>query len=346
LGRVSQDGFSQFTEVDAMTPTVLALTALLIAADPTPMRKPHPLAPSLNQLTEEEEDKIDEIINRFIKGDTGQLVGEEAKQAERDFDALGPDAIPALIRGLNRAAKLEHSCPTLMIAKKLSRMLAASEDPKLLDFARDEIGTGVPRGKHAGILAELRTRCLVLRKNVLARGTPPPTITTAPKPEPKPEPKTPRTMTTVELVTAARGVGGTELKTLLTELEQRKGTDVLPGFSSIIKGNDLETQQYARDLMDKYMARQTNAFVKEKLKDTDVEIRRAALRVAAKSSAFLSDLIDALGDEDAGACADAHQGLLHWRKGEDFGPAADANKQQILDAQMKWRTWLTKTLGR
>ena len=338
-----------------MTPTVLALTALLIAADPTPMRKPHPLAPSLNQLTEEEEDKIDEIINRFIKGDTGQLVGEEAKQAERDFDALGPDAIPALIRGLNRAAKLEHSCPTLMIAKKLSRMLAASEDPKLLDFARDEIGTGVPRGKHAGRpCGNCATRNAWCCRKELPRPAAYPASDHHHRPEhltPKPEPKTPRTMTTVELVTAARGVGGTELKTLLTELEQkRKGTEVLPaGFSSIIKGNDLETQQYARDLMDKHMARQTTAFVKEKLKDKDIEIRRAALRARRQEivvQRFLSDLIDALGDEDAEVREDAHQGLLHWRKGEDFGPAADANKQQILDAQMKWRTWLTKTLGR
>ena len=218
--------------------------------------------------------------------------------------------------------------------------MAASDDQKLLEFARDEIGGGVPRGKHAGVLAELRTQCLI-RKNALARANPPPAITTTPT-----KPKTQGTMTTAELVTEATKQGGTQLKTLLAELEQRKGPEVLPGFSAVINGNDPETQQYVRDLMDKYMAKQTAAFVKEKLKDKDVEIRRAAIRTAASASANLPALIDALGDEQAEVRDDAHKGLLKWRKGEDFGPAADADKQQIKDAQAKWRAWLAKTLGR
>jgi hypothetical protein len=319
-----------------MTPTILALTAVLFAADPVPdtkpMRKPHPLAPSLPELTKEEEEKLDDIINRFIKADTGQLQGEEAKQAQRDFEALGPEAIPALIRGLNRAAQLEHSCPTLMIAKKLSRMLARSDDQKLLDFARDEIGAGA-KGKHAGVLADLRTQCL-LRKNALARANPPPTVTTGPK--------TPAKMTTAELITEAGKQGGTQLKALLTELEQRKGPEVLPGFSAVIKANDSETQQYARELMDKNMTRQGAAVVKQKMKDADVEIRRSAIRTASKAASLLPDLIDALADEDADAREDAHQGLKKWSKGEDFGPAADADKKQIEDAQSKWRAWLAK----
>ncbi len=331
-----------------MTPTILALTAILLAAEPPadseakPMRKPHPLAPSLPQLTDEEESKLDDIINRFIKTDAGQSKTEDAQQARREFDALGPEAIPALLRGLNRAAQLDHSCPTLLIAKKLSRMLAASKDQKLLDFARDEIGGGFPRGKHAGVLADLRTQCL-LRKNYLARvGEPPPAITVTPADKTK----TPATMTNAELVTEATKQGGTQLKTLLAELEKRKGPEVIPGFSAVISGNDPETQQYVRDLMDKYMAKQTAAFIKEKLKDADIEIRRSAIRMAANSSANLSDLIDALGDEDAGVREDAHKGLLKWRKGEDFGPADGADKQQIKDAQAKWRAWLAKALGR
>jgi hypothetical protein len=323
-----------------MTPMVLALTAILLAADPPsdsdtkPMRKPHPLAPSLPQLTDEEEAKLDDIINRFIKADAGMAKGEDAKQAQRDFDALTPEAIPALIRGLNRAAQLDHSCPTLMIAKKLSGMLAATDDQKLLDFARDEIGGGVPRGKHAGVLADLRTRCLI-RKNALARANPPGTTITT-------DSKSPRTMTNAELVTAASQQGGTKLKTLLEELSQRKGPEVLPGFSAVIKTNDIETQQFVRDLMDRNMDRQTATFVKEKLKDKDVEIRRSAARIAWKLASLLPNLIDALADEEAEVRNDAHQGLLKRSKGEDFGPAADAEKKQIEEAQSKWRSWLEK----
>src|SRR5437868_815406 len=43
----------------------LVVTACLGADEPTdskPMRKPHPLAPSLPQLTSEEEDKLDDVI--------------------------------------------------------------------------------------------------------------------------------------------------------------------------------------------------------------------------------------------------------------------------------------------
>jgi hypothetical protein len=320
-----------------MTPTVLALTAVLLAADPTPdakpMRKPHPLAPSLPELTKEEEEKLDDIINRFIRADIGGLQGEEGKQAQRDFEALGPEAIPALIRGINRAAQLDHSCPTLMIAKKLSRMLSKSDDQKLLDFARDEIGAGA-KGRHAGVLAELRTQCL-LHKNALARANPPPQTTTT-------GPKTLRTMTNAELVTEAEKQSGTQLKTVLGELEQRKGPEVLPGFSSVIKGNDSETQQSVREAMDRNMTRQGAAFVKGKMKDPDVEIRRSAIRTASKAASLLPDLIDALADEDADAREDAHQGLKKWGKGDDFGPAADADKKGIEDAQSKWRAWLAK----
>jgi hypothetical protein len=323
-----------------MTPTLLALTAVLFAADPPAeiktMREPHPLAPSLPKLTKEEEEKLDEIINRFIKADTAQSKSEEAKEAQRDFDALGPEAIPALIRGLNRAAQAEQTCPTIMIAKKLSRMLSKTDDQKLLDFARDEIGGGSPKGKHAGVLAELRTQCL-LRKNALARANPTSPNTGA---------KTAKTMTTAELVAAAGSVGGKEFRALAAELEQRNGPEVLPGLSGFIKNNDTESQQFLRDLMDKHMARQTASVLKQKLTDKNAEIRRAALRTAAKSSLSLPDLIDALTDEDAGVREDAHQGILKWSKGEDFGPAADADKDQIQEAQKKWRAWLAKKPSR
>ena len=120
----------------------LAVTACLTADEPmdtTPMRKPHPLAPSLPQLTADEEDKIDDVVNHFIQYDIGQLRGEEGRKTKKEFDALQPEAIPALIRGLNRAAKLEFSCPATVIAKKLNGMLMASDDAKLLEFARVRI---------------------------------------------------------------------------------------------------------------------------------------------------------------------------------------------------------------
>src|SRR6202022_820906 len=83
-------------------------------------REPNIFAPSLPQLTDEEEGQRDDIINRFIKSDTGQLRGEASKRAQANFQNLGPDATFALIRGLNRAATIDNSCPAVVIAKKLS----------------------------------------------------------------------------------------------------------------------------------------------------------------------------------------------------------------------------------
>src|SRR5204863_321598 len=99
---------------------------------------------------------------------TGKLRGAEGQQAVRDFAKLGPEAIPALIRGLNRAAAINHSCPVTVIAAKLNRFFASSLDVKLLEFARDEIGAGVGATEHRAVIQDLRF-AVTLRKNALVR---------------------------------------------------------------------------------------------------------------------------------------------------------------------------------
>src|SRR5205085_5707284 len=105
-------------------------------------RKPSPFAPSLPELTEEEEAKFDAIVDRFIQYDTGRLRGPDAKKALEDFQRLGPEATFALIRGLNRAAAIDHSCPALTIGRKLSGILKTTKDTELLQFARENVGAG------------------------------------------------------------------------------------------------------------------------------------------------------------------------------------------------------------
>ncbi|HMF13550.1 MAG TPA: hypothetical protein VKE94_14625, partial [Gemmataceae bacterium] len=106
-----------------MTTSLLVLTLALFAASDSPDSKEKPkhspYAPSLPYLTKEEEEKLDEVIDRFMLYDIGRLQGEDARKALKDFKDLGPEAIPALVRGLNRAAKIEHSCPVVVIAQKL-----------------------------------------------------------------------------------------------------------------------------------------------------------------------------------------------------------------------------------
>jgi hypothetical protein len=148
----------------------LALTVLAAGGDPLPgrTREPNPFAPSLPLLTDEEEAHLDDVINRFIQYDSGQLAAEDGKKARQDFEKLGPEAIPALIRGLNEAARIEHSCPAVTIAKKLGRMLMASDDTELLQYARENVGAGITRSRHLAVLRDLRTACM-LRQNQVAR---------------------------------------------------------------------------------------------------------------------------------------------------------------------------------
>jgi hypothetical protein len=92
------------------------------------------------QNTLEEEEKLDKIIDRFIQYDTGT---RRDPAALSELNSLGPEAIPALIRGLNKAAKSSYSCPVATIAKKLKQLLMASEDERTLDYARTDIGAGI-----------------------------------------------------------------------------------------------------------------------------------------------------------------------------------------------------------
>jgi hypothetical protein len=135
----------------------------------TTPRKPHPLAPSLPELSEAEEAKIDAVINRFIDADTGKLQGPEAKKAIQDFQNLGPDATFALIRGLNKAAAIDHSCPAVTIARKLNGIFSRTVDKQLLQYARETIGLGVTKSRHMGVLKDLKLSA-TLRQNSLGGG--------------------------------------------------------------------------------------------------------------------------------------------------------------------------------
>src|SRR5438128_5954241 len=144
----------------------LALTPLCLSAQTSKPREVNPLAPSLPLLSDKEEEKIDDTIDRFIQYDMGKLRGEEGKKALKEFRELGPEAIPGMIRGLNRAAKIESSCPAVTIAKKLAVMLRASNDPDLLDFARENVGAGITQSRHMAVIKDLRFLCILRKRAV------------------------------------------------------------------------------------------------------------------------------------------------------------------------------------
>jgi hypothetical protein len=307
-----------------------AVLVVALAGDPTSdkPRAPNPFAPSLPELTKEEEAKLDEIIDRFILADTGEIKGEEAKTALRDFNALGPDATFALIRGLNRAATADQSCPTLVIAKKLVKILSATDDVDLLDFARENIAAGIERSQHMNVLKDLRLGC-TLRRNALARKA-------------ETGEKSPKTLSTEELARSASSAKGARQKQLLSELAERRGPEALTGLAAAAASRDKETQQLGRTLLDKHLTAQGQATVQQQLRADDAEVRKSAARTAAaKFPALAGDVIDLLTDADAAVADVAHQSLTKI-SGEDYGPTAGASAKEIGEARDKWLAWWEK----
>ena len=237
---------------------VLILLAAQAADDPatkakTP-RKTSTLAPSLPELTDAEEAEFDRVIDRFIEYDSGGRKDPDGKKILGNFQKLSTDAIPALIRGINRAAKIDHSCPALIIGKKLERMLRSTHDPELLEFARENIGAGVEQSLHMGVLKQLRVVC-IFRKSQLARagdlgggviGLASPTHGARDQL---------KKLSITDLVEAAGKERGDKLKQILTELGQRKGDQVISALGTAAAASyERDVQKLARDLLDRQLS--------------------------------------------------------------------------------------------
>jgi hypothetical protein len=318
----------------------LTLCAVLAADDPARSkqeRKPSAIAPSLPALTDEEEDKLDEIIDRFIDQDIGKLRGTEGKKALADFRKLGPEAIPALIRGLNKAAHIEGSCPALVIAEKLQRLLGASNDVELMQFARENIGAGIKRSRHMATLQDLRLFC-TQRKNLLSRQ-----IAAGVLPA-----NFPKTRSISELASAAGSERGDKLKMVLIELEKRQGDEVIAALGSAAgAAYEEDIKKLARDSLYKNLSRQKESVIKDKLSDDRVEVRIAAARVAGDKKMRLGDgLIGLLTDSETRVRDAAHQALIQLNKGTDLGPKANGSEKDRSEAVQKWRDWWTAQNGK
>jgi len=296
-------------------------------------RKPSQLAPSLPQLTDKEYAEIDEIIERFIQYDIGKLKGVAGRKALDDFKALGPEAIPPLIEGLNRAATLEHSCPAVLIGEKLSRLLRVSRDPELLEFARENIGAGVKTVRHRATIGKLRLECMLRRTAVLKAGGSPAGTSPA---------RSFAAMPLKDLVAAAEKEKGPRLKAALTEVEKRQGLQVLDILARESTNADKEIQDLAEMLLKKHVSRQSPANLKKLLQDERAEVRAvAAGSVGDKKLPYGSQLANLVADTDSRVSQAARQALVRLT-GQDFGPDETAGSAARSDAARHWREWLSK----
>ncbi len=311
----------------AAAAVVLALAG---ASDEKPKPKASSVAPSLPPVTREDEDRFDDIIRRFSQADIGALKGEAARKAIKEFEALGPESIPALIRGFHKAAVMKHSCPVLMIFKKLDRLLMRSQDPILLDFARDELQAGLPRGApHAATVGDLRVK-LAIRRNSLERLAPPGGDYYEKIPTPG----------LVQLANAERGV---RRAAVLKALAGRDGRDALMAIARQAASRDPSAAKSGREMLDLNLSKQSPSVIKEALIEKDPEVRKAAVRAAVpRDRELVWAVIDRLEDARADVREEARKVMVGLGKGEDFGPSPSASKSEQGEARKKWRAWWEK----
>ncbi len=145
-------------------------------------------------------------------------------------------------------------------------------------------------------------------------------------------------MSNAELAQAAGTEHGPRLRQVLHELATRKGKEVLDGLTVAATSYDSDTKKLGRDLLERHLAGQPAAFVKERLADEQAAIRLAAVRVAgARFPALAPAVIDLLGDADAEVRAAARDALVRLSRGQDFGPSPDAPAAEREQARQKWR---------
>jgi HEAT repeat protein len=313
---------------------VMAAAGLLAGSDEKPRPKGFSAAPSLPPVTREDEDRFDDIIRRFSQADIGALKGEPARKAIKEFEALGPEAIPALIRGLHRAASIKHSCPVLMIFKKLDRLLMRSQDPLLLEFARDELQAGAARGApHAATVADLRVK-LAMRRSALDRMAPPGGDFYEKIP-------------TEGLAQLAHAERGARREAVLKALAGREGREALLAITRYTSSKDPSSAKVARELLERNLARQTPSTIRDALIEKDPEVRKAAVRAApGRDRELVWSVIDRLADERADVREEARKVMKSLaRAGEDFGPSPKASKAEQEEARKKWREWWQKEQG-
>jgi tetratricopeptide (TPR) repeat protein len=148
-------------------------TPIRLASAAAPREAEPPAAPEMPAFGSgppgmlEQNPVYDYVVDRFILYDIGQLRGAAGQQAKREFQALGPYAVPALVRGLNRSASIQASCPVVVIASKLEQSLSSAGDYQMIRYAVENIGRGVPT--NAPHLARLQSLREALRRQHLDR---------------------------------------------------------------------------------------------------------------------------------------------------------------------------------
>lgn len=134
---------------------------------------------------------------------------------------------------------------------------------------------------------------------------------------------------------------------LIAKYQAEKGVIYTQALAAAIPKLSDPSKKKARAALAERMARMTARTLRGRLKDEDVEIRRAAaLACAAKDdNALARDLIPILEDAEPLVARAAHAALRSLT-GQDFGPAAGADAGERSKAVKAWEEWWKKQSGK
>lgn len=163
------------------------------------------------------------------------------------------------------------------------------------------------------------------------------TDATPPPPAPPPEP------TVQQLVKDFMDASADKREKLVAEYRDKKGVNYTDALARLIRKVDGIWPKTLRDALATRLARMTTATLRDRLKDTDTELRRAAAVAAAmkEDKSLIPDLIGVLDDREAWVVRAAGV-ALHRLTGQDFGPPPNATPEQRAKAVASWKEWWSK----
>jgi hypothetical protein len=126
-------------------------------------------------------------------------------------------------------------------------------------------------------------------------------------------------------------------------LRDNKGGEYTQALAGAIPKLDGELKSKAREALADRLARMTATTLGEKLADDAPEVRRAAALACAMKDdkTNVRRLIDLLEDKEPTVARAAYASLKSLT-GRDFGPAANATRNEIREAVSAWRDWWSK----
>jgi hypothetical protein len=286
-------------------------------------------------------DRYDEIVDRFIAYDIGQLGGEAGAKAYQDFTAMnGKEAIPAVVRGVNKAARIQASCPIIVLSAKLRTMLAECQDRDTLQAAvegLDATGRDVYYAAYVESLAQEAANRLGVAppewavREIRAGGT---------AAQLRRSRKPVADWSFADLSEGAGEAEGAPLVAILEQLRDRKGAEATAAFASAIEAMPDDRRPLARGLFAQRLVRMTDRELTRKLKDPLAEVRAAGARaIFYKGSPLCLELAQAVADESPLVAAEAHATLVKL-SGQDLGPKQGAPFAEWYTASKRWEQWI------